>query len=89
MISIKSQREIELMRKAGEIVGNTHNYLKQYIKPGITTPTPSRIPKDIPIDTFNKSNPIFNNIHTRYTRDKQKGIAFIVISGGQSSNTES
>lgn len=25
------------MRKAGEIVGNTHNYLKQYIKPGITT----------------------------------------------------
>ena len=37
MITIKSEHEIELMRKAGEIVGNTHKYLKQYIKPGITT----------------------------------------------------
>lgn len=37
MITIKSEQEIELMRKAGEIVGNTHKYLKQYIKPGITT----------------------------------------------------
>lgn len=37
MITIKSEREIELLKKAGEIVGNTHNYLKQYIKPGITT----------------------------------------------------
>lgn len=37
MIKIKSEREIELMRKAGEIVGLTHNYLKQFIKPGITT----------------------------------------------------
>lgn len=37
MISIKSDREIELMRVAGNIVGDTHNYLKQYIKPGIST----------------------------------------------------
>ena len=37
MIKIKSEREIELMRQAGEIVGLTHNYLKQFIKPGITT----------------------------------------------------
>lgn len=37
MIKIKSEREIELMRKAGEIVGNTHHYLEKYIKPGITT----------------------------------------------------
>jgi len=37
MISIKTKREIELMRIAGEIVGDTHNYLKKYIKPGITT----------------------------------------------------
>lgn len=37
MISIKTQREIELMRVAGSIVGDTHNYLKKYIKPGITT----------------------------------------------------
>lgn len=37
MIVIKSDREIELMRIAGKIVGDTHNYLKQYIKPGIST----------------------------------------------------
>jgi methionyl aminopeptidase len=37
MISIKSEREIELLRVAGKIVGDTHNYLKQFIKPGITT----------------------------------------------------
>ena len=37
MISIKSQREVELMRIAGDIVGDTHLYLKKYIKPGITT----------------------------------------------------
>jgi len=37
MISIKTPNEIELMRIAGSIVGDTHNYLKKYIKPGITT----------------------------------------------------
>lgn len=37
MIKIKSEREIELMRKAGEIVGMTHHYLEKFIKPGITT----------------------------------------------------
>ena len=37
MISIKSEREIELMRIAGSIVGDTHKYLKPYLKPGITT----------------------------------------------------
>jgi len=37
MISIKTEKEIELMRIAGKIVGDTHNYLKKYIRPGITT----------------------------------------------------
>ena len=37
MISIKSDREIELLRIAGNIVYETHQYLKQYIKPGIST----------------------------------------------------
>ncbi len=37
MISIKTPREIELLRVAGEITGSTHNYLKPFIKPGITT----------------------------------------------------
>lgn len=37
MISIKSEREIELLRIAGEITGSTHKYLIPFIKPGITT----------------------------------------------------
>jgi methionyl aminopeptidase len=37
MISIKTKREIELMKTAGEIVGDTHNYLLPFIKPGVTT----------------------------------------------------
>ena len=37
MITIKSPREIELLRIAGEITGGTLKYLKPFIKPGITT----------------------------------------------------
>ena len=37
MISIKSDREIELLTIAGNIVYETHQYLKKYLKPGITT----------------------------------------------------
>lgn len=36
-MKLKDSKEIELMRIAGEIVGKTHNYLKPYIKPGVTT----------------------------------------------------
>lgn len=35
MISIKSTREIELMRVAGSIVYQTHQHLKKMIKPGV------------------------------------------------------
>ncbi|MBR3198814.1 MAG: type I methionyl aminopeptidase [Bacilli bacterium] len=37
MISIKNKDEIEKLRIAGEITGSTHNHLKKYIKPGVTT----------------------------------------------------
>ena len=37
MITIKSDREIELMRKAGMLVSEMHKYIKPYIKEGITT----------------------------------------------------
>lgn len=37
MISIKSQREIELMEIAGSIVGECHLMLEKHLKPGITT----------------------------------------------------
>ncbi len=37
MISIKSDREIELLSIAGNVVYQTHCYLKPFVKPGITT----------------------------------------------------
>lgn len=37
MIYIKSRNEIELMREAGRIVAQTHELIKEAIKPGITT----------------------------------------------------
>ena len=37
MITIKSEREIELMRKAGMLVSLMHKYIKPFIKEGITT----------------------------------------------------
>jgi len=37
MISIKSPREIELMKQAGKIVALAHQEVKKHIKPGVTT----------------------------------------------------
>ena len=46
MITIKSGEEIELMRKAGYLVSLTHQYLKPFIKPGITTKELDRLAED-------------------------------------------
>lgn len=37
MIIIKTQREIEIMRKAGRIVAGAHDLVKRHIRPGIST----------------------------------------------------
>ena len=37
MVSIKSKREIELMKHAGMLVSEMHRFIKPYIKEGITT----------------------------------------------------
>ncbi len=46
MIVIKSEREIELMRRAGEIVYETHQLLKKRIRVGITTEELDKIAYD-------------------------------------------
>lgn len=43
MITIKSEREIELLVKAGHIVYLTHQYLAPFIKPGISTEELNRL----------------------------------------------
>ncbi len=37
MVTIKSKREIELMKIAGRIVGLAHQEVKKHVKPGVTT----------------------------------------------------
>ena len=46
MITIKDEREIELMKKAGMLVSKTHQYLKDFIKPGITTKELDKLAED-------------------------------------------
>ena len=37
MITLKSEREIEAMKKSGELLASIHVALRDYIKPGVTT----------------------------------------------------
>lgn len=61
MITIKSEREIELMRKAGSIVGDTHHYLEKFIKPGITTKELDKLANDFIIKSG--ATPSFKNLY--------------------------
>ena len=46
MISIKSEREIDLLAHAGNVVYQTHEYLKPFIKEGITTKELDKLAED-------------------------------------------
>lgn len=46
MITIKNKDEIEKLRIAGEVVGKTHKYLQQFLKPGITTKEIDKLAED-------------------------------------------
>ena len=46
LINIKSDREIELLKVAGSIVYETHQYLKPFIKEGITTKELDQLAED-------------------------------------------
>ena len=37
MVTIKSDKEIQLMREAGQVLAKVHSELEQYVKPGIST----------------------------------------------------
>lgn len=45
-ISIKTAREIELMRAAGEIVGEVLELMRQHVQPGVTTAELDRIARE-------------------------------------------
>lgn len=61
MIKIKTAEEIELLKKAGEIVGMTHNYMKQFIKPGITTKELDELASNYIVS--NNATPSFKNLY--------------------------
>ena len=46
MISIKSKREIDLMKEAGLMVSKTHKYLIPFIREGITTKQLDKLAED-------------------------------------------
>lgn len=46
LITIKSDREIELLREAGKVVYQTHQYLKPFLKEGITTKELDKLAED-------------------------------------------
>lgn len=46
MINIKTSREIELLRIAGKLTYETHQYLKEFIKVGITTKELDKLAED-------------------------------------------
>jgi methionyl aminopeptidase len=46
MISVKTPREIDLMREAGKVAAGILNTVEKYIKPGITTEELDRIAED-------------------------------------------
>jgi methionyl aminopeptidase len=46
MIILKSKREIDIMREANQIVAETHAYLKEIIKPGISTAEVDRLAEE-------------------------------------------
>lgn len=50
MITIKSEREIELMRHAGMLVSKMHQFIKPYIKAGITTKELDRLCEQFILD---------------------------------------
>lgn len=62
MITIKTKEEIEYMKKAGDIVYKTHMYLKDFIKPGITTKELNDLADDFIINKC-KSYPSFKGLY--------------------------
>ena len=62
MITIKTKEEIEYMRKSGDIVYKTHMYLKDFIKPGVTTKQLNDLADDFIINKC-KSYPSFKGLY--------------------------
>ena len=57
MITIKSQREIELLKEAGKIVARVHKEMAKAVKPGVSTSELDKIAEKIILE--NGATPSF------------------------------
>lgn len=60
-VTIKSQREIEIMRRAGEILAITHDEIAKAIKPGVSTKQIERVAEEV-IRSY-KCTPSFKGLY--------------------------
>lgn len=79
MIVLKTEREIDIMRKAGKIVAQTHAELKKHIRPGMTTKELDRIAEDYiksqgAIPSFKGYNGFTGSICTSVNEELVHGI---------------
>ncbi len=84
MITIKSQREIELMRKAGRIVALAHQEVAKNIKPGISTLELDQIVEKVIRD--NDAIPSFKG-YNGFPGSICASVNEVVVHGIPSSNT--
>lgn len=61
MISVRSEREIDILREANQIVARVHDALRELIKPGVTTAELDAVAEEIILDAG--AEPAFKGYH--------------------------
>jgi len=75
MITIKSKREIELMREAGRIASHTLDMIEEHIKPGVSTEELNQLCHDFIISHDAIPAPLIKN--TVGARIREGNILFL------------
>ena len=75
MVTIKSKKEIEIMKEACKVVALTHKAIKENIKPGMTTWELNQIVEKV-IDTILET---FNNSFSKIYTEEEKRVLIMII----------
>ena len=70
-ITLRSRREIELMRRAGAIVANVLSKLKEIAEPGVTTSRLDKVALEMSVDAG--VEPLFKGVRNPYARNPFPG----------------
>ena len=71
-ITLRSRREIELMRKAGAVVADVLSKLQEYAKPGVTTGWLDKMASQMAADAG--AQPLFKGVCSPYARTPFPGV---------------